>query len=118
VIHANAIEAMLVGYEPGTMGYWLWNTYTHSQSLRLSWDVTFDESSSHFLQGEESRPILGSPVLSSAQAPIIECSAPAAPNTAALPPIFPVHTPSCDYSMDSEASVIRLLQSKFNWLFK
>ena len=100
------------------MGYWLWNTHTHSRSLRLSRDVTFDESSSHFLQGEESRPVPGSPALSSVQAPVIECSAPAAPNTAALPPIFPVHAPSRDYSTDSEASVIRLLWSEFDRPFE
>ncbi len=62
-------EAALIGYEPGTMGYRLWNIHAHSQRLQSSWDVTFDESNSRFLQGREPRPAPESPAPSSVQAP-------------------------------------------------
>ena len=39
----RSIEMMLVGYEPGSKGYRLWNSST--RSLVLSRDVTFDETS-------------------------------------------------------------------------
>jgi hypothetical protein len=38
----KAVEVTLVGYEPGSKGYRLWDRRTHS--FRLSQDVTFDES--------------------------------------------------------------------------
>src|SRR6266702_5834640 len=42
-LDAKAVEVTLVGYEAGAKGYQLWDKHTHS--LRLSRDVTFDESS-------------------------------------------------------------------------
>ncbi len=41
-LDAKAIEVMLVGYEPGLKGYRLWDK--HTCSVKLSRDVTFDES--------------------------------------------------------------------------
>ncbi len=41
-LDAKATEVMLVGYEPGSKGYQLWDKYTCS--VKLSRDVTFDES--------------------------------------------------------------------------
>jgi hypothetical protein len=37
------VEMMLIGYELGSKGYWLWNSTT--RSIVLSCDVTFDERS-------------------------------------------------------------------------
>src|SRR6266702_2684926 len=62
-------EATLVGYEPGTMGYRLWDTHTHSRSLRSSRDVTFDKSNSSSLWDVEPRPAPTSPAPSRAQSP-------------------------------------------------
>ena len=42
-LDAKAIEVTLVGFEPGAKGYQLWDKSTHS--VRLSRDVTFNESS-------------------------------------------------------------------------
>ena len=58
-LNTKAVEVTLVGYEPGSKGYRLWDKHTHS--LRLSWDVTFDESMFPFKQGDEPRPALESP---------------------------------------------------------
>jgi len=41
-LDAKATEVTLVGYEPGSKGYQLWDKHTHS--VKLSRDVTFDES--------------------------------------------------------------------------
>ena len=62
----------------------LWDKRTHS--LRLSRDVTFDESVFPFKQGDEPRPALESPAPVIAQAPVIYSPAPAVPNPPALPP--------------------------------
>ena len=83
---------VLVGYELGLKGYQLWDRHTHS--LRLSWDVTFDESVFPFLQGAKPHPAPESPAPISAQAPIIIRSAFTAPNQPAQPPVVPlVSTP-------------------------
>ena len=42
-LNVKVIEVVLVGYEPGSKGYQLWDHSTHS--FKLSWDVTFDEAS-------------------------------------------------------------------------
>jgi hypothetical protein len=34
----SCLEAVFVGYEPGTKGYQLWDNHTHSGRLRWSWD--------------------------------------------------------------------------------
>jgi hypothetical protein len=41
---------MLVGYEPGSKGYWLWNRST--RAIVLSHNVTFDERSFPFKEGQ------------------------------------------------------------------
>ena len=86
-LDAKAIETTLVRYEPGSKGYWLWDKHTHS--LRLSWDVTFDESIFPSHQGAEPRPVLLSPAPYSVQAPLLRCPAPAVPNMPAAPPVVP-----------------------------
>ena len=53
-LDAKAIEVTLVGYEPDSKGYKLWDRSTHS--VRLSRDVTFDESSFPFHQGFKTNP--------------------------------------------------------------
>ena len=84
-LDAKACEVVLVGYEQGAKGYLLWDR--HARSLRLSRDVTFDESCFPFLQGGEPRPAPESPAPVSAQAPfILPSPAYAAPNPPAVPP--------------------------------
>ena len=91
-LDAKAIEVVLVGYEPGSKGYRLWDRNTHS--LRLSRDVTFDESVFPFLQGAKPHPAPEPPAPISAQAPIIISPAVAVPNRPAQPPALPpVSTP-------------------------
>ena len=109
-LDAKAIEVTLVGYESGAKGYRLWDKHTHS--LKLSRDVTFDESVFPSLQGVELRPAPVSPA-PSAQAPIIPSPAVAAPNPPAAPPADPpAQPPSRESSVsttDSEASVKNIL---------
>ena len=91
-LDAKAIEVVLVGYEPGSKGYRMWDRNTHS--LRLSRDVTFDESVFPFLQGAKPHPAPEPPAPISAQAPIIISPAVAVPNRPAQPPALPpVSTP-------------------------
>ena len=86
-LDAKAIETTLVGYEPGSKGYRLWDRNAHS--LRLSRDVTFDESVFPSRQGVEPRPALPSPAPYSVQAPLFISPAPAVPNPPAMPPVVP-----------------------------
>ena len=62
-LDAKAIEVMLVGYEPGSKGYQLWDKNTHS--IHLSRDVTFDESSfpAHKVAELQPTPPIPTPVL-------------------------------------------------------
>ena len=110
-LDAKAIEVTLVGYESGAKGYRLWDKHTHS--LKLSRDVTFDESVFPSLQGVEPRPAPVSPA-PSAQAPIIPSPALAVPNPPAAPPADPpARPPSRESSVsttDSEASVKNILR--------
>ena len=91
---AKAIEVTLVGYEPGSKGYQLWDK--HTRSVKLSRDVTFDESCFPSQQGTETPSI-----------PIPFFSVAAAPNMAARPPIL--QAPSPVPSTDSEEDVINTL---------
>ena len=126
-LDAKAIEVVLVGYEPGSKGYWLWDRNTHS--LRLSRDVTFDESVFPFLQGAKPHPAPEPPAPISAQAPIIISPAVAVPNRPAQPPALPpvsapalptgaapvlppASPPSPAPSEDSEAVVQGLLRTE------
>lgn len=98
-LDAKAVEVTFVGYEPGSKGYRLWDQ--HTRSVRLSRDVTFDESCFPSKQGSETAPLLDSPI------PIPFFSAAAAPNTAARPPSL--QAPSPIFSTDSEEDVNQLL---------
>jgi hypothetical protein len=97
-LDAKAIEVTLVGYEPGSKGYRLWDK--HTRSVKLSRDVTFDESCFPSQQGSET-PLPTSPI------PIPFFPATAAPNTAARPPIM--RAPSPVPSTDSEEDVKNIL---------
>jgi transposase InsO family protein len=101
-LDAKAIEVMLVGFEPGAKGYQLWDKQTHS--VRLSRDVTFDESSFPSQKGVETHPASIPPV------PVI-----AAPNPAARPPFhidYPVRAPSPTQSQSSAEDVEDLLDPR------
>src|SRR6267154_1926639 len=93
-LDAKAIEVTLVGYEPGSKGYRLWDKHTHS--VKLSRDVIFDESCFPSQQGSET-PLPNSPI------PTPFFPAAAAPNTAAGPPT--IRAPSPVPSTDSEEDV-------------
>jgi transposase InsO family protein len=95
----KAIEVTLVGYESGSKGYRLWDK--HTRSVKLSRDVTFDESCFPSQQGAETHPQPTSPI------PIPFFSAAAAPNMAAKPP--KLRAPSPAPSMDSEEDVRQIL---------
>jgi hypothetical protein len=98
----KAIEVTLVGFEPGAKGYQLWDKQTHS--VRLSRDVTFDESSFPSQKGVETHPAPIPPV------PVI-----AAPNLVARPPFhidYPVRAPSPTQSQSSVEDVEDLLDPR------
>jgi len=108
-LDAKAVKVTLVGYEPGSKGYRLWDRHAHS--LRLSRDVTFDESVFPSRQGDEPCPQPTSPAPLSAPAPVANSPASAAPNPPAPPPALPpARPPSPGSSTDSEASVKNLLR--------
>src|SRR5258708_9305869 len=90
---------MLVRYEPGSKGYQLWDK--HTRSVKLSRDVTFDESCIPSQQGAETHPQPSSSI------PIPFFPAAAAPNLAAEPPSL--QAPSLAPSTSSEDDVINLL---------
>ena len=114
-LDAKASEVVLVGYEPGAKGYRLWDRHTHS--LRLSRDVTFDESVFPFKQSVEPHSAPVSPAPFSAQAPIFTSPVLAAPNppAPAVPPAEPPILPqaralSPALSTHSEESVSNMLR--------
>jgi hypothetical protein len=100
-LDAKAIEVTLVGYEPGSNGYRLWDKHTHS--VKLSRDVTFDESCFPSRQGAETHPTPSPPT----PIPIPFFPVPAAPNPAARPPSSRVPSPAP--SKDSEGDVKNIL---------
>jgi hypothetical protein len=97
-LDAKAIEVTLVRYEPGSKGYRLWDKHTHS--IKLSRDVTLDESCFPSQQGTET-PLLNSPI------PIPFFLAAAVPNTAAPLPLL--RAPSPANSTGSEEDVRNIL---------
>jgi hypothetical protein len=58
-LDAKATEVTLVGYEPGSKGYRLWDK--HTRSVKLSRDVTFDKSCFPLQQGTETHPTPSTP---------------------------------------------------------
>src|SRR5713226_6421501 len=98
-LDAKAIEVTLVGYEPGSKGYQLWDKHTHS--VKLSRDVTFDESCFPSQQGAETHPQPSSSI------PIPFFLAATAPNPAAEP--LSLQAPSLAPSTSSEEDVINML---------
>ena len=59
-LDAKAIEVVLVGFEPDSKGYHLWDKQTHS--VKLSRDVTFDESSFLSHKDVETHPAPSTPI--------------------------------------------------------
>src|SRR5260370_28329241 len=90
---------MLVGYEPGSKVYQLWDK--HTRSVKLSRDVTFDKSCFPSQQGAETHPQPTSPI------PIPFFLAAAAPNPAAE--LQSLQAPSLAPSTSSEEDVINML---------
>jgi hypothetical protein len=96
-LDAKAIEVVLVGYEPDSKGYKVWDR--HTRPLKQSRDVTFDESSFPSRLGAETRPSPPPPV------PVV-----AMPNPVAQPPIsIPLQAPSPAESNGSAEEVQSLL---------
>src|SRR5260370_29863552 len=77
-LDAKAIEVTLVRYEPGSKGYQLWDK--HTRSVKLSRDVTFDQSHFPSQPGAEIHPQPFSSI------PIPFFPAATAPNLVAEPP--------------------------------
>ena len=94
-LDAKALEVTLVWYELGAKGYRLWDNHTHS--VKLSWDVTFDESVFPSWQSVEPHP---APV--SVQAPTFTSPAPAELNLPAMPPVIPPAQAPLRDSSDSD----------------
>jgi hypothetical protein len=95
-LDVKAIEVTLVGFEPGSKGYQLWDKQTHS--IKLSRDVTFDESSFPSQKDVETRP-----------APTQTLPVVTAPNLAVQPLLPVTRAPSPTPSTDSEGSVENLI---------
>jgi hypothetical protein len=95
-LDAKAIEVTLIGFKPGAKGYQLWDKQTCS--VRLSRDVTFDESSFPSQKGVETLP-----------APAPETVI-ATPNLAALlPPLLSITRPPSPASSNSSAEDVENL---------
>jgi hypothetical protein len=90
---------MLIRYEPCLKGYQLWDK--HTCSVKLSRDVTFDESCFPFQQGAKTHPQPSSSI------PISFFLAAAAPNMAAWP--LSLQAPSLAPSTSSEKNVMNML---------
>jgi hypothetical protein len=95
-LDVKAIEVTLVGFEPGSKGYQLWDKQTHS--MKLSRDVTFDESSFPSQKDVETSP-----------APTQMLLVVTAPNPAVQPLLHITRAPSPTPSVSSEASVENLI---------
>jgi hypothetical protein len=77
----KSIVTVLVGYEPGNKGYKLWDHHTHS--VKLSRDVTFDESGFPSLSGETVQAVEPTPVPT-----YVPVAATVPPNMSAMPPKY------------------------------
>jgi hypothetical protein len=95
-LDVKAIEVTLVGFEPGSKGYQLWDKQTHS--IKLSRDVTFDESSFPSQKDVKTHP-----------APTQTLPVVTAPNSAVQPLLPVTRAPSPTPSTDSEGSVENLI---------
>jgi hypothetical protein len=96
-LDVKAIEVMLVGYEPDSKGYKVWDR--HTCSLKQSRDVLFDESSFPSQQAVETQPSTSQPSL-----PV-----PVMPNLVTEPPISIPRPPSPATSTSSAEEVQSLL---------
>jgi hypothetical protein len=93
-LDVKAIEVVLVGYEPDSKGYKVWDR--HTCSLKQSRNVTFDESSFPAQQGAETHPL---PPLPSV--PVV-----AVPDPVAQPPIYCMSTFPCQVKWQCGRSTI------------
>ncbi len=101
----KSLVTVLVGFEPGSKGYKLWDHQTHT--VKLSRDVTFDESS--FPSCKDSTVKAGPPqpaIILTPTAPVT------APDPSTLPPVHTIlyeQPPSLSNSTGSDDEVNDLL---------
>ena len=108
-LDAKALPVVLVGYEPNSKGYRLWDKSTHS--IYLSRDVTFDESSFPTKTTETKLTHIGAPAPSSVPLPFYPAIA--VPHTPAVPPLPCTASPTS--SSKDEDQVDNLLKPKEEW---
>jgi hypothetical protein len=58
----RSVEMMLIGYKPGSKGYWLWNSTT--RSIVLSHNMTFDEQSFPYKEIRQAPVLFSQPTIS------------------------------------------------------
>ena len=108
-LDTKVLLIILVGYEPNSKGYRLWDKNTHS--VHLSRDVTFDESSFSTKTAETKLTYIGAPAPSPVPLPFYPAIA--APHMPAVPP--PPHAASPTSSSEDEDQVDDLLEPKEEW---
>ena len=108
-LDVKALLVILVGYEPNSKGYRLWDK--NICSVHLSRDVTFDESSFPAKTAEIELTHIGAPAPSPLPLPFYPVIA--APHTPAMPP--PPYATSPTSSSEDEDQVDKLLEPKVEW---
>ena len=105
-LDAKALPVILVGYEPNSKGYRLWDKNTCS--IHLSRDVTFNESSFPAKTAETELTHIGAPAPSPVPLPFYPAIA--ATHMPAVPPL--PHAASPTSSSEDEDQVDDLLEPK------
>ena len=108
-LDVKALLVILVGYEPNSKGYRLWDKNTCS--IHLSRDVTFDESSFPAKTTETKLTHIGAPAPSPIPLPFFPVNA--APHMPAAPPLPCTALPTS--SSEDEDQVEKLLEPKVEW---
>ena len=108
-LNAKALPVVLVGYEPNSKGYRLWDKNTHS--IHLSRDVTFDKSSFPTKTTETKLTHVGAPAPSPLPLPFYPVSA--VPHMPAAPPLPCTASPTS--SSEDEDQVDELHEPKVEW---
>ena len=105
-LDVKALLVILVGNEPNSKGYRLWDKNTHS--VHLSKDVTFDKSSFPAKTTETKLTHIGAPAPSPPPLPFYPVIA--VPHTPAAPPLPCAASPT--FSSEDEDQVDNLLEPK------
>ena len=108
-LDAKALPVILVGYEPNSKGYRLWDKNTCS--IHLSRDGTFDESSFPAKTSETKLTHIGAPAPSPLPLPFYPANA--VPHMPAVPPLPCAVSPTS--SSEDEDQVDKLLKPKVEW---